>query len=67
MTWKDKFRSVLVEVDPMKLLALIHEAENAMMARSQSLTKVSDEERLALGDATYTLGILKKHARAESV
>jgi hypothetical protein len=67
MKWKDTFRAALVEVDPAKLLALIHEAEIAMMARSESLPTVSNEEKLAISDATFTLRILKSHALAGSV
>lgn len=67
MTWKDIFRAALVEVDPAKLLVLIHEAEIAMTARSESLPTVSNEELLAIGDATCTLRILKRHALGASV
>lgn len=67
MTWNDTFRAALVEIDPAKLRVLIHEAEIAMTARSESLTTVSNEELLAIGDARCTLRILKSHAPAGSV
>jgi hypothetical protein len=67
MTWKETFRAALVEVDNAKLLALIHEAEAAMTARSQALPTVSNEELQAISDATCTLRILKSHTLAGSV
>ena len=62
MIWKETFRAALVEVDPVRLLALIRDAETAMTARSESLPTVSSEELLAMGDATCTLRILKRYA-----
>lgn len=66
MNWKDSYRAALVEVDSAKLIALIHEAEAAMTARSESGT-VSNEELQAVSDARRTLRILKNHALAASV
>ena len=65
MTWKDIFRAALVEVDPEKLMILVNEAELAMMARSKSLPVISNEELLAISDATSTLGILKRAVRVQ--
>jgi hypothetical protein len=67
MTWKETFRAALVEVDPVKLLALIHDAEIAMTERSEFLPTVSNEELQAISDATCTLRILKSHTLAGSV
>jgi hypothetical protein len=59
MNWNESYRAALVEVDPVKLLALISETEVAMTLRSGSLPAISDQERQAMGDATCSLGILK--------
>jgi hypothetical protein len=67
MTWKDAFQAALVEVDPAKLPALIHEAEVSMAERSKSSPEVSSEELQAISDATWTLRILKSHVMAGSV
>jgi hypothetical protein len=67
MSWKDAFQAALVELDPAKIPALIHEAEMSMAERSNSLPAASSEELQAISDATWTLRILKNHVMAGSV
>lgn len=64
MNWKDQYMAALVEVDPGKLLGLIHETEVAMTSRSESIPKVSEGEQMEMHNATCTLRILKSHAEA---
>lgn len=64
MNWKDRYKAALVEVDPAKLLSLIHDTEVAMTSRSESLPAVTNEEREEMSDATCTLRILKNHTQA---
>ncbi|HKV80664.1 MAG TPA: hypothetical protein VJP02_21115 [Candidatus Sulfotelmatobacter sp.] len=59
MNWKDRYRAALVEIDPIRLLSLIHDTELAMSARSETLPAVTAEELQEMSDATCTLGILK--------
>ena len=67
MNWKDRYRATLIEVDPGKLLSLIHDTEVAMTLRSESEPKISDHELKEISDATCTLRILRRHALAGSV
>ena len=67
MNWKERYRAALVEIDPTRLLSLIHDTEVAMSGRSESLPAVTTQERQEMGDATRTLGILKSHAQTERV
>lgn len=62
MNWKESYRAALVEVDPARLLHLIHDAEAAISQRAEVSPAVTIEERQELGDATSTLCILKNHA-----
>lgn len=62
MNWKDRYRAALVEVDPSKLLRLIHDAEVAMSLRSDSLPALTIQELQEMSDATRSLGILKSQA-----
>lgn len=59
MNWKDRYRSALVEIDPTKLLSLIHETEVAMSERSESSPAVTTQELEEMSDATCALLILK--------
>jgi hypothetical protein len=67
MYWKDTFRAALIEIDPAKQLNLIHDAQQAMTLRSESLPKISSHELDEMNDATRTLQILKSHAQAGRV
>ena len=67
MNWKDRYGAALVEIDPTRLLRLIHEAEVAMGARSESLPVVTAQELQEMSDASYTLRVLKSHAQVGSV
>lgn len=64
MNWKDQYGHALVEVDPAKLLGLIHDTEVAMNERSVSLPAMTMRESQEMSDATRTLRILKRHAQA---
>lgn len=67
MNWKDSFRSALIELDPAKLMARIHETETAITKLSKSSSSVlSTDEMQAMNDAMCTLGILKNHFCAET-
>ena len=63
MNWKDQYKSALVEIDPTRLLSLIHDTEIAMNVRSESLPAVTTQELQEMSDATCTLSILKSHAQ----
>jgi hypothetical protein len=67
MNWKDRYRAVLVEIDPARLLSLIHDTEVAMTVRSESLPAVTTQELQEMSDATCTLRFLKSHAQAGCV
>ena len=67
MKWKDLYWAVLVEVDPAKLLLLIHDTEAAMMEYSASVPPISSEEQQAIRDATSTMHILRNLAVEHSV
>ena len=67
MNWRDRYRAALVEIDPIKLLNLIHETEVAMNSRSESSPTVTNEELQEMNDATCTLRILKSHTKAGCV
>jgi hypothetical protein len=67
MDWKARYQAALVEVDPGKLLSLIHDTEAAIALRSQTEPKVSDKELQAMGDATCTLQVLKRLELAKTV
>jgi len=64
MNWKEQYKSALVEVNPARLLSLIHDTEVAMATRSESLPAVTTQELQEMSDATRTLRILKNHAQA---
>ena len=64
MNWKDQYRAALVEVNPDRLLGLIHDAEAAMRARSESLPAVTLQELQEMGNANWALSILKSHVQA---
>jgi hypothetical protein len=63
MNWKDQYRAALIEVDPAKLLGLIHKTEEAMGVRSEALPAVTTQELQEMGDATRTLRILKRETQ----
>ena len=65
MDWKDRYKAALVETDPSKLLSLITDAEIAMSSRSESLPTVTKQEMQEIGDATWTLRLLKSHAQTD--
>ena len=67
MNWKDRYKAALIEVDPAKMLILIHDTEVAMSVRSESLPTMTTQEREEISDATCTLSILKGHAQAGCV
>lgn len=59
MHWKDSYRAALIEVDPDRLLHLIHEAEVAISQQSNGSPAPTIQERQELGDAISTLRLLK--------
>ena len=63
MTWKQAYRAALIEVDPVKLLGLIHDTEIAIALRADSLLQLSRQELQEMNDATCGLKILKTHAQ----
>lgn len=67
MNWKDQYRAALIEVDPAKLLSLIHDIETAMNGRSEALPAVTTQELQEMSDATRTLRILKREAQTGDV
>lgn len=64
MTWKDRYRAALVEVDPVALLSLIHDTGVAINTRSESLPEVTPQELQEMSDANCTLRILKSNLQA---
>ena len=67
MDWKERYQAALVEVDPVKLLSLIHDTEAAISIRSESEPNVPAEELQAMSDATSTLHVLKRHELAQTI
>jgi hypothetical protein len=67
MNWREQYKKALVEIEPTRLLDLVHEAELAISARLESLPVASDEEIQQMSDATRTLRILKSYAATAGV
>jgi hypothetical protein len=59
--WKQYFERALQESDPIKLLALIHETEKALLFRGLEMgtKEIYDEEREAMGSACDDLAALR--------
>jgi len=63
--WQPEYRAALLEVDPKKLLELVHAAEGAIFNRLQELAQSSDSpdnkaERQAIQDALSNLRVLQR-------
>jgi hypothetical protein len=61
LSWREYFEKALQESDPIKLLALIHATEKALLCRGSEMgaNEIYDEERVAMGSACDTLGTLR--------
>jgi hypothetical protein len=60
-SWRQYFEKALQESDPIKLLALIHATEKALLYRGLEMgaNEIHDEERAAMGRACDDLAALR--------
>ena len=60
-SWREYFERALQESDPIKLLALIHATEKALLYRGLEMgaNEIYDEERAAMGSACEDLAALR--------
>ena len=60
-SWREYFEKALQESDPIKLLALIHATEKALLYRGLEMgaNEIYDEERQAMGFACDALAALR--------
>jgi hypothetical protein len=60
-SWREYFEKALQESDPMKLIALIHATEKALLYRGLEMgaNEIYDEERAAMGSACDALAALR--------
>ena len=61
LSWRQYFEKALQEPDPIKLLALIHATEKALLYRGLEMgaNEIYDEERAAMGSACDALAALR--------
>jgi hypothetical protein len=63
-SWRELYRAALVEIDPVKLAALIEQARQAVHERRRELLLAADrEEQQALDDALHSLQWLQRETR----
>ena len=63
--WQSKVLAALMELDPQVLAVRVVEAEDAVVNRLRELAHDPDQspEKIALYDATASLGVLKRDAK----